>query len=72
MYYQITLIYTSELYETLLRSKALTTCSILGKISIIVVGLVGTKALNWLDGNGFYLIFLVLSATAAYSAWTIP
>ena len=62
--------YTAELYHTLLRSKALGTCSLVGRIGIIFLGTIGVYALQWLDGKGLYLIFLILSS-ASYLCMTL-
>lgn len=56
----------------MVRSKAMTTCSILGKTSVVFIGLIGVKALHWMDGTGLFLIFVLLSAVGTYCAVTMP
>lgn len=64
--------YTAELYHTLLRSKALGSCSLVGRIGIIFLGTIGVYAIEWLHGRGLYLIFVVLSLTSYLCMTLMP
>ena len=64
--------YTAEIYETMLRGKALGIFSACGRVSTMFVGVVGVYAMEWFNGNGLYVIFVVLSAVAGVGAKTMP
>jgi hypothetical protein len=36
------------------------------------MGFVGVYAIDWLNGNGLYLIFIILSGASSYAAFTMP
>lgn len=65
-------IYTAELYETLLRSKAEGVCALGGRISVAFMGIVGLPATKWLNGTGLYLIFVVFSVFGFWATFTVP
>ena len=65
-------IYTAELYETLLKAKAGGVCTLVGRTSVALLGIIGLPATQWLGGNGLYLIFAVVSAIGFYSTFTLP
>ena len=64
--------YTAEIYETMIRGKALGICSMSGRIATALLGFVGVYAMHWCGGNGLYLIFVVLSGLSGYGAATMP
>jgi hypothetical protein len=63
---------TAELYETLLRSQAEGMCAILGRTSIAFLGFIDLPALHWLNGNGLYVLFALMSAVGIYATASIP
>ncbi len=64
--------YTIELYSTLIRSKGVGLCSIVGRISTLLIGFVGLNSLEWLDGNGFYMIITVLAFISFLAVTLMP
>jgi nitrate/nitrite transporter NarK len=64
--------YTAEIYETMLRGKALGIFSACGRVSTMFVGVVGVYAMEWFNGNGLYVIFVLLSGVAGIGAKTMP
>jgi len=43
-----------------------------GRIATTFLGIVGVYAMKWFDGNGLYLIFVLLCALSGYGAYTMP
>ena len=64
--------YTAEIYETMIRGKALGIASACGRLSVMVMGFLGVYAMNWCEGYGLYIIFVVLSGIAGYGGYTMP
>ena len=64
--------YTAEIYGTNHRAKAMGICPLSGRIGVITMGFVGVYAIDWLNGNGLYLIFIFLSGFSSYAAFTMP
>ena len=64
--------YTSEIYETLLRGKAMGVMSAFGRIGTMALGIAGVSALYWFDGNGLYILFLILSSLSALMIYKMP
>ena len=64
--------YTAEIYETMIRGKAMGITSACGRIAIMLMGFIGVYAMNWFGGNGLYLIFILLSGIAGYGGYTMP
>lgn len=56
----------------MIRGKALGICSMSGRIATTFLGIVGVYAMKWFDGNGLYLIFVLLCALSGYGAYTMP
>jgi hypothetical protein len=46
-------------------------CTIFGKIAVAFLGFIDLPALQWLNGNGLYLTFAVMSAIAIFATSTI-
>lgn len=53
-------------------SKAIGICYMLRRFSPVVLGIIGVAALQWLDGNGLYLVFVMFSAFSWYATYTMP
>ena len=64
--------YTAEIYETMIRGKAMGIMSACGRVGIMLMGFIGVYAMNWFGGNGLYLIFILLSLMAGYGGYTMP
>lgn len=64
--------YTAEIYETMLRGKALGICSLAGRLATVVLGMTGVSALQWFGGDGLYWLFVVLGGLAAVGAYNMP
>ena len=64
--------YSAEVYETMIRGKALGVLSTFGRMATMLLGVVGVYAIDWWGGNGLYLLFFGVSAVASYSAWSMP
>jgi MFS transporter, putative metabolite:H+ symporter len=64
--------YTAEIFETMIRGKALGICSAAGRIATMLIGVVGVYAMHWFGGNGLYFLFLLLSGAASVGAYTMP
>ena len=56
----------------MIRGKALGICSLSGRIATTLLGIVGVYAIRWWDGNGLYIIFIVMCAISGYGAFTMP
>lgn len=56
----------------MIRGKALGICSMSGRIATTLLGMVGVYAMKWADGNGLYILFILLSAISGYGAYTMP
>jgi hypothetical protein len=56
----------------MIRGKALGICSMSGRIATILLGVVGVYAIKWWDGNGLYIIFIIMCAISGYGAFTMP
>jgi hypothetical protein len=55
-----------------MRGTAMGFFSIWCRIATIILGLTGASSLDWLDGYGFYLICLFLSAITAFGVSQMP
>lgn len=64
--------YTAEIYETMIRGKAMGICSVSGRIGATLLGFTGMYAMKWFGGNGLYVLFILLSGTSGYGAYTMP
>ena len=47
----------------------MSTLSMSGRISTVILGIVGISAMKWLDGNGLYAIFFFLTILCIYLVW---
>lgn len=56
----------------MIRGKALGICSMSGRIASMFLGILGVAAMNSFDGNGLYILFMVLSLVSGYGAYTMP
>ncbi len=64
--------YSAEIYSTLVRGKAMGIFSLSGRIGTTTLGFLGVNSLYWFDGNGLYLIFLLLSLISSLSLYKMP
>jgi len=55
-----------------MRGKAMGFFSIWCRIATIVLGLTGASSLNWLNGQGLYLICFFLSLLTAFGVSRMP
>lgn len=46
--------------------------SLAGRIATTALGFLGVNALYWLDGNGLYLIFVILSLVSTFLVFKMP
>ena len=56
----------------MLRGKAQSVSTLLGRSSVIFLGVIGLPATQWLNGNGIYVIFGGLSFLALICVYTLP
>ena len=56
----------------MIRSKALAVCAMLGRVSTVLLGVVGVSAIGWMNGHGLYLLFLLMAAAGSQAAFTMP
>ena len=64
--------YTSEIYETMIRGKGLGICSLSGRLATMILGMLGIADMNSFNGNGLYLLFMLLALISGYGAYTMP
>ena len=64
--------YTTEIYETKYRAKAMAVGSLSGRFGVILLGMIGVHAINWFNGNGLYILFVVASGLCSIAAATMP
>jgi len=64
--------YSAEIYSTLVRGKAMGVFSLAGRIATTALGFVGVNALYWLNGNGLYFIFMILSLFSTFLVFKMP
>jgi hypothetical protein len=53
--------YTVEIYSMLLRRRSKGIFLASGRLGTVMLGFLGLNALYWLNGNGLYLIFALMS-----------
>ena len=56
----------------MLRGTAMGYTSVIGRFGSIMIGMIGLSSLEWLDGNGLYLIFVSLSLISALFMFKMP
>ena len=64
--------YTIEIYSTLIRSKGMGVCAVVGRFGSVCLGFVGLNALYWFDGNGLYFIFIGMGIVSAFAIYKMP
>jgi len=56
----------------MIRGKALGICSFSGRIGATLLGLAGMYAMKWFGGKGLYVLFIILTGSSGYGAYTMP
>ena len=64
--------YTTEIYETNYRAKAMGVLSVAGRLGVIFMGMIGVHAIGWLGGNGLYVLFIGFCAVSSLAAAKMP
>jgi hypothetical protein len=64
--------YTIEIYSTLIRSKGMGVCAVIGRFGSVCIGFVGLNALYWLNGSGLYFIFASIGLVSALAIYKMP
>ena len=64
--------YSAELYDTTIRSTAMGTFSICGRIATIIMGIIGISALDWAGGLGLYIIFIMMCLCTSVLLYRLP
>lgn len=47
-------------------------CAVFGRLGSVCFGFVGINAMYWLDGNGLYLIFVLLGLISSIAMFRMP
>lgn len=46
--------------------------SMSGRVGVIMLGLIGVYAMQWLDGKALYIIFMFLMSVSCFAIWLMP